>query len=508
MTKNKLLSLLLLITFLKGLVWSILIPPFQAPDEQNHFAYLQLVSEKNLIPNIPYENNISQELILATEYLNFDWKGSHPMWNKNTALNSQIIKEKINNIPRTFRQEFIRRSGIEKYSPLYYIITSPIYKVFYSFNLLDRLFFSRFSSIFFALVAVYAAFKISHSITVATLVSFHPSLTFIASTLNNDSMTVAVSSLAILAIINQKAIKAIIWSLLSTLTRIQLGILIIFSLVLSLIKILKLRKKLLNTITIIGIGSFFILFSLNFSSLTQIVSHPQKFPYEKAVYRIQQTTGFTTYIEVIDFLGNLIHKNNTGTAVSLFLKENYKHYLNEVFPWYWGVFGWLEITLPPICYTLLKILTMIAILGLVKNIKIFKQTKYKIAFFLIIFLAFPIILYNFVTFTKDGVDIGVQGRHFLPAVSLHITLLLLGLKAWVVKKYEHLGEFLLVLGMVALNFLSLVKIADYFYGFENTIEKISALKPSFLQPNLILTAIFVYIFTILLYLKKLWQFKT
>jgi hypothetical protein len=50
LTPRRVLGLLLLVSLLKGLTWSILVPPLQANDEDQHFAYAQeIVRQRTLL---------------------------------------------------------------------------------------------------------------------------------------------------------------------------------------------------------------------------------------------------------------------------------------------------------------------------------------------------------------------------------------------------------------------------------------------------------------------------
>ena len=44
------LSLLLTATLLLGCVWALVVPPFQAPDENAHVAYVQSLAEHRALP--------------------------------------------------------------------------------------------------------------------------------------------------------------------------------------------------------------------------------------------------------------------------------------------------------------------------------------------------------------------------------------------------------------------------------------------------------------------------
>ena len=59
------LVLLVAATALLGVAWALLVPPFQAPDEGAHFAYVQSLAERGALPGDTARNAISTEQRLA-----------------------------------------------------------------------------------------------------------------------------------------------------------------------------------------------------------------------------------------------------------------------------------------------------------------------------------------------------------------------------------------------------------------------------------------------------------
>ncbi len=50
MPLRRLVIAVALIALAHGLLWSVLIPPFQSPDETEHFAYAQYLAETGRLP--------------------------------------------------------------------------------------------------------------------------------------------------------------------------------------------------------------------------------------------------------------------------------------------------------------------------------------------------------------------------------------------------------------------------------------------------------------------------
>src|SRR5262249_56044719 len=67
------LSAILVFAFLQAVAWTIVIPAFQAPDEDAHFAYVQQIVEKHRIPSTTNPGSpYSTEFIVATNWANLE----------------------------------------------------------------------------------------------------------------------------------------------------------------------------------------------------------------------------------------------------------------------------------------------------------------------------------------------------------------------------------------------------------------------------------------------------
>src|SRR5215212_2809357 len=59
------LVFLLLATFLVGCAWALLVPPFQAPDENAHVAYVQSLAERGALPGNEGEGQSTEQRAAA-----------------------------------------------------------------------------------------------------------------------------------------------------------------------------------------------------------------------------------------------------------------------------------------------------------------------------------------------------------------------------------------------------------------------------------------------------------
>jgi hypothetical protein len=126
-----------LVATLSAACWSIITPPFQAPDEPSHFAYVQLLSETGHLPT----NNtgrVSQEEVTVTEALHqqaIEWHPEVPIF---TSPAAQIELSRVLALP-------LKRAGpggagvAASEPPLYYALASAPYYLGANGTLLDRL---------------------------------------------------------------------------------------------------------------------------------------------------------------------------------------------------------------------------------------------------------------------------------------------------------------------------------------------------------------------------------
>lgn len=476
----KLLSLLLVITLLKGLIWAYIIPPFQSADEGNHFAYVQFVGETNQKPDAQKRMRASLELIKATEILNFDWNGNHPMWSKEIFNNVESKDNEIRSISFQDRKNFVFHEGNFKNPFLYYFLGSVPYKISSFGSIFESLYAVRTMSVVFAIFSVLFSYKIAYlitknqniSITTAALVSFQPSFTNITSTVTNDSMAIFSVTLAIYLILKQSFFKGFIGGFLALLTRVHLGILLLYPFLLLLYN--KVKKKIFLIIPLLALLIFLLPIDLPYLPL-----------------RIDR------FIESLAVFRNIINDPHVFNNLLNFLRISIPHYLNEVFPWYFGVFGWLEITLPPIIYTVFKILVSLSLLGfLLKRKNPYPKIIPGVISALLLFLV--IFIFDFITFVQNGTGAGVQGRHLIPAISIHFLLLLIGLELIIPLKWHTLERKSLVIFMVIINFVGIYKVVDYFYGFNSQMfERISFFKPSFINLSVFSFLFIIYIVLVL-----------
>jgi len=441
--KNKWLIILLIASFIKGLVWLFFTPIFQIPDEPSHFSYVQFLAEKNRVPHPRRDFVSSQELLSVAKIVNFNWQIKHPVWQK---YQSSWL-DQINHLSPQAKAEFVPSYYLTslKRPGLYYFLASLIYQLFANQSFLWRFFTVRFFSLLCQLIIIWLTYRICQklfkkenlSLAAAALVGFHPGLSFILSGVSYEALGVLVATLFIYLAVSK---TKLIWLFLTAAVGIWIKPDLIF---LWLLLPFCLPKK--PRIIVFGslILSFIGLFLLN-PIINQVIRGQHSW-LDRFLY-VLPLKDYADYAnQLIQLLSNKQILYKTLEYFQIFIQVHY----HQIFAWYWGVFGWLEKTLPPLVYSVLKLLCLLSLIGLVKAKKI------KFLILTVILQALIIIANDWLVFINSGQIYGIQGRYFYPAIAPQMILFTYGLSRFISPK-------LLITGAVLLNLIGLFTLFQYF----------------------------------------------
>ena len=467
--KNKWFTVLLVVVFLKSLAWLALTPIFQVPDEPSHFSIVQYISEIKKRPHPRRQRPTSKEAFKVSEAVKFNWNITHPVWQGYQDNWRALLKD----IPQVERSEFTRNNYLTslKRPPLYYYLTTPFYLLFSNQSFLFRFFSVRFFSLLLGLLTTLYAFKAAKlffknkfiSLAVASLVGFQPMLSFIGISAHYDPLAVLISTTFSYYFLNYLKTRqkqffrlSLLLSILGLLTKPDLIVLI---LILGLFSFRnKLKPLSIGVLVFFGLSLLFPLFNRLFSNSNLSIF------LDKFVYLI----NLNEYSSKAQGLVKLLTSSQILTQLTGYFSQTLTDNLAQVFPWYWGVFGWLEKTMPPVTYQILKVTILLSLVGYLKMfIQKTKLTKFvkKSLVFLISFSLlhlFLVILNDFITFTSSGQIFGFQGRYLLPAIFSHMLLLVFGFSKLVPKSKLNLLAFALIAASLALNLAGLYAAYQYF----------------------------------------------
>ena len=192
-----------LIAIVNAACWSLITPPFQAPDEPSHFAYAQLLAEAGRLPSNS-QGDVSQEEETVVKALNQQGVEWHP---EVGAISSpQALRELHEALTLPLNRVGPGGAGVAASEPpLYYALATLPYDLASSGTLLDRLEAMRLLSALMAgLTALFAFLFVRELLpgarwawTVAGLgVALTPVLAFTSGAVTPDAMLSAVSAAA------------------------------------------------------------------------------------------------------------------------------------------------------------------------------------------------------------------------------------------------------------------------------------------------------------------------
>jgi hypothetical protein len=201
-----LLALILALTAIKGVLWSVAVPLWQGPDENRHFAAVQFIAERGRLPDAG-EIYRDDENVLVGELADVARLWYAPEQRQAFADGWDGPREaEIAALDPSLRTASEREAlnTANHLSPLLYLLDALIYRLAYDGSLIARVFAARQLSVAFAVGTVFCVFLIARLIfaeqremwfTVPVLVSFQPMFTFITSVINTDALHILLYTL-------------------------------------------------------------------------------------------------------------------------------------------------------------------------------------------------------------------------------------------------------------------------------------------------------------------------
>src|SRR5580692_2817914 len=192
-----------LVACLNAICWSFLTPPFEVPDEPDHFAYVKQLAETGTRPTSS-EESLSREEALALRALRYPQVRLHPA---TRAIFSQAQQRRLDEQLQALGQlpeKGSSQAGVATSEPpLYYALEAVPYLLGSNGTLLDRLQLMRLLSALMAGATALFTFMFVHEAlpaarwawTVAALCfALSPLLGFMSGAVNPDAILFAVSA--------------------------------------------------------------------------------------------------------------------------------------------------------------------------------------------------------------------------------------------------------------------------------------------------------------------------
>lgn len=455
---------------IKEVLLALLLPVYQNPDEQVHYATIQHRAEpKEKNWPITWSKNTaalkapidqfhySEEIIQSGKLLQFDElkHESHNTQNFSHSLTGLAENEIEYNDWKQYIDHYpINVSGT---TSLYYWLGAKIENVFTESSFLIRFFHARFVSVFFGTLTVLISFFIAKRmfptsvlarLSLPLLVAFQPMFSVAAAQVNIDIALIFAFSLFTYSALRllQDGPKLTSFTLLLSAT--LLGVfskgpgIVLCVLMLPLLALL-VRKKLPQYTSWQLWGG---------AMLTVLIMLP-------IIFTILPQTFITsiTHAGTQSVFPNLLHSFSAYFDKTFGIGE-----WHETLASYWGNFGWLDTQISDTVITTIFILEITAWIGI---LFFFKRTtlsylpEKSIIFFLIIMaiaLQCAIRFYDWRVFDATGkILIGTPGRYFLPTLIPHLILIITGLGSFT----KNLAQFSLLLKVLSLAAMLLASYA-------------------------------------------------
>jgi 4-amino-4-deoxy-L-arabinose transferase-like glycosyltransferase len=189
---------------LVALTWSLIVPPFQVPDEQAHVAYAQYIAETGAPPSRgSHGQGLSAQERQLLEGLH--WKlVVHRPWNR-PLVTPKAHRRLERAVDRPADQVIHGPGGgtAISYSPLYYAAAAAAYRLSPATDLFDRVHAMRMVSVLLAAATVFLSFLFLRELLPGTpwawpigalAVAFQPLFGFIGGGVNNDNLIIAAAA--------------------------------------------------------------------------------------------------------------------------------------------------------------------------------------------------------------------------------------------------------------------------------------------------------------------------
>jgi 4-amino-4-deoxy-L-arabinose transferase-like glycosyltransferase len=184
--------------------WAIFTPPWQSPDETQHFGYVQSVAERFALPGDRQRLRYSSEHRLADTLSKTGQEARLPgaEWSRRMY---DSWKAKNAALPPDARSNGGGRNSAAANPPLYYLYESVAYQAAGG-DIFNRLDIMRLFSSLFALVTAIATWLLAGEVfgrrrplqlAAAAVAGLQPMVVFVSSTVNPDGLLIALWSLAL-----------------------------------------------------------------------------------------------------------------------------------------------------------------------------------------------------------------------------------------------------------------------------------------------------------------------
>ncbi|HYS03376.1 MAG TPA: DUF2142 domain-containing protein [Candidatus Eisenbacteria bacterium] len=454
-----LLATILALALVKGLVWTLALPPWYGPDEPSHFAYVQMLAVEGRVPHFAAPRDDGRDVpadIQCSEHnLGFRLNGpffAEPPFGPDPARCDQP------DTPAAQRPE-IPTSSSAGYSPLYYAAGVPFYDLVKDAPVETRLQAVRLLSVLlgvaaagFAYLAGFWAFDRRRVLAAATaaMVTLQPMASQQFAIVNNDALLIAAGA-------------AFFWRFFRALRRgMGLGDTVWMAALVGLAYLAKPQGAFLAPLVLIPLW------------LTR-----RENGWRSLLLRAGVFVALLGGVVALGILANLILQGQAVPQVSqpitraLGLRAYVHELISDRFThlyWLlvvsaWGHFVWVSAALPPPTFTVILVVYLLALAGVIRAALIRRPgvTVMVSALLSVLVVGALLIGLEALLFRKSGALI-LQGRSFLELLPAVAVVIVGGLVALLPRGCERAGAVAVTLAALALNVFSLMVLLETLFG--------------------------------------------
>ena len=473
------LVLLLFAVLVVGTAWALLLPPWQSPDEQWHFAYAQTLAEHGRLPDADNPASFSSEQLLAAASSRSDrmpfqpevkapWdEGQYDAWQRENAR-----------LPANAREDGGGVNNASSNPPLFYAVEAVPYKLAGG-DVFDRLYAMRFVSVLFLLVAVVATWLLAGELfgpnrtlqlAAAAVVGFQPMATFMAGSVNPDSPLLAFWSLALwLGVrilrrgLTTKSGLALAVVVAGALLTKAIGYLLVIAAAI-LIGWKLWRQRSWGARGLVAVAAGCVLVAVLPFAVAELTGRT-------ALNQVGNTTGnnLSVFSFPADYLGSYLwqfYLPRAGFLSPLQAGIDHEYGFDVIFRGGWGLFGWKDVRLSNTVYTTLLV-TSIATVAAAAVALITRRVRIDLPVLLYLLLVSVALVgalhWIEFRFLVERVEAFIQGRYLLPllpvgacALSAALTLLPARLRG--------AGLGVALAGLLALQVVSLGAVMERYFA--------------------------------------------
>lgn len=483
--------------------WSLATPMFEFPDEQAHYGTVDYLLTQGEMPS--YGNfDLNLEMVKTQEYLGTfrDGLGNnrytyHPEYHveylDGLEGKYEVEIKKLNDV--AFRNNYVGNEAA-KYPPLYYGFTTLYTSFVNSADLITRFFVARLASLDIAILMAIVTWKIGELIfykksyvkVFVLMVMLQPMYSFVTAGINSDNLH---------NLLFMTLIYGCLRLLRSGITPNNLGIIV---------------GSIMLDIYTKPQGFIGIPLALTAVLIYAIINKKwHAIGYSLIITLIVIVLGGSQWEKYSHLL--LITSSQGGNFID-YLRFSVGKLISQNIVWYWGVFKWLGVVLPPIYWQVANRVVLMSVIGIGYYFwKVRKKKKLIADPSLISFMIIASVLYALAIFWYDwqhtkinGYSLGIQARYFFPTLTSHMALMMTGLTTFGWSKKSRIWiRNLIVLLFLWLQLGGITRLIAIYYpatSLASLIDQLSQYKPVYVKGDWWYVWIGIYLTSIIYLIKN------